>query len=260
LSIERGLAQSKFGVVVLSRNFFKKEWTQRELDALLLKEETTEKVILPIWHNITEEEVGKFNPLLVDKIGVSTEKSIDYIAQQIVSVVKEKKSDKAAVYINSKKRTKKKPNPQILSALNEEQEKINEERGNIKQVVYILGFIIVAILFITVARVIYITFTEETIENPPEVVLEDCEFRSYEVSCRIFNSFTDKILIKIEIEAILKTPDGDKIVRPQLSFYSSGGQPLQSSICRTEWSYNPKLSNLNSRNMKVTVRKNSLFR
>ncbi len=33
-SIDRGLANSRFGVVVLSEHFFRKEWTQKELDGL----------------------------------------------------------------------------------------------------------------------------------------------------------------------------------------------------------------------------------
>jgi hypothetical protein len=33
-SIDRGLAESKAGLVVLSRHFFTKEWPQMELDAL----------------------------------------------------------------------------------------------------------------------------------------------------------------------------------------------------------------------------------
>jgi predicted nucleotide-binding protein len=35
--IDRGLRSSKFGVVILSPSFFKKSWTQYELDGLLAK-------------------------------------------------------------------------------------------------------------------------------------------------------------------------------------------------------------------------------
>ena len=35
--IEEGLLNSRFGVVILSENFFKKEWPQKELDALISK-------------------------------------------------------------------------------------------------------------------------------------------------------------------------------------------------------------------------------
>ncbi|BAZ65486.1 MAG: toll/interleukin-1 receptor domain-containing protein [Pelatocladus maniniholoensis HA4357-MV3] len=37
-SIDQGLSQSKYGIVVLSPNFFRKKWTQRELDGLAARE------------------------------------------------------------------------------------------------------------------------------------------------------------------------------------------------------------------------------
>jgi hypothetical protein len=46
-SIDQGLAQSRFGVVILSPNFFAKEWPQKELDALVSREDGGQKVILP---------------------------------------------------------------------------------------------------------------------------------------------------------------------------------------------------------------------
>lgn len=47
-SIDRGLANSRFGVVVLSSAFFAKNWTQYELDGLVANEMEGVKVILPI--------------------------------------------------------------------------------------------------------------------------------------------------------------------------------------------------------------------
>lgn len=34
-SIERGLAKSRYGIIIVSKNFFAKEWPQKELDALI---------------------------------------------------------------------------------------------------------------------------------------------------------------------------------------------------------------------------------
>ena len=45
--IDRGLASSQFGVVVLSEAFFKKEWPQRELDGLVTLETQGRSRILP---------------------------------------------------------------------------------------------------------------------------------------------------------------------------------------------------------------------
>ena len=37
-AIDRGLAQSRFGIVILSKAFFAKEWPQYELDGLTERE------------------------------------------------------------------------------------------------------------------------------------------------------------------------------------------------------------------------------
>ena len=60
--IDQGLAKSRFGVVILSRHFFAKEWPQKELDALVSREDGKTKVILPIWHEIAKDDVVKALP------------------------------------------------------------------------------------------------------------------------------------------------------------------------------------------------------
>jgi hypothetical protein len=61
-SIDRGLRDSRFGIVILSHAFFSKPWPQRELDGLTARESIDKKVILPIWHNLTREEVSHYSP------------------------------------------------------------------------------------------------------------------------------------------------------------------------------------------------------
>jgi hypothetical protein len=56
-SIDRGLAGCRFGIVVISPNFLHKEWPQRELDGLVTREIGGKKVILPVWHNISAEQI-----------------------------------------------------------------------------------------------------------------------------------------------------------------------------------------------------------
>ena len=63
--IDRGLSKSRFGIVVLSRNFIKKGWTNYELDGIITKVVSGEQVLLPIWHNITKQEVVEFSPSLM---------------------------------------------------------------------------------------------------------------------------------------------------------------------------------------------------
>ena len=66
--IDEGLARSRFGIVVLSRAFFDKGWPNYELDGLVTRTVTGEQVLLPIWHNVSKQDVMGYNPLLVDKL------------------------------------------------------------------------------------------------------------------------------------------------------------------------------------------------
>lgn len=83
-SIDRGLAQSRYGVVVLSPHFFAKEWPQKELDGLVAREVGSGKIILPVWHNVTWEEVSRFSPTLADKLAVSTARGLDAVVEEIL--------------------------------------------------------------------------------------------------------------------------------------------------------------------------------
>ena len=86
--IDAGLAQSRFGIVVLSHAFFEKNWTQYELDGLVTREMTGEQVILPLWHKITKAEVISYSPSLADKIARNTSDfTIAEIAQEIADVI-----------------------------------------------------------------------------------------------------------------------------------------------------------------------------
>lgn len=62
--IDVGLAQSKYGVVVLSPAFFGKESPNKELDGLVAREDGSGKVVLPVWHNFTASDVLRYSPLL----------------------------------------------------------------------------------------------------------------------------------------------------------------------------------------------------
>jgi len=83
-SIDNGLKNSRYGIVVLSEAFFGKEWPQRELDGLFAREINGEKVILPIWHKISKNEVMKFSPIIADMLALNTSSfTIEEIAKEI---------------------------------------------------------------------------------------------------------------------------------------------------------------------------------
>jgi len=87
--IDRGLAKSRFGVVVLSKSFFGKGWTNYELDGLVTKATTGDQVLLPIWHDITKQELIDYSPSLADKLARSTgTHTVEEIAAEIAEVIR----------------------------------------------------------------------------------------------------------------------------------------------------------------------------
>lgn len=86
--IDAGLRDSRFGLVILSPSFFKKDWTQHELDGLVAKEIGGGKVILPIWHRVTRDEVVAQSPTLADKLALnSSVHSLDDIVSEIQNLL-----------------------------------------------------------------------------------------------------------------------------------------------------------------------------
>jgi len=87
-SIDRGLANSRYGIVVLSPNFFAKEWPQKELDGLASREVSGEKVILPVWHNITADQVRKYSPTLADRVAVSSSRGLKHVVAELLRAMR----------------------------------------------------------------------------------------------------------------------------------------------------------------------------
>ncbi len=87
-SIDRGLINSKYGIVVLSKHFFAKEWPQKELDGLFQKEVEGRKVILPIWHGVEHSDVVEYSPILADKIAVKSQDGLVTVVESILRAMK----------------------------------------------------------------------------------------------------------------------------------------------------------------------------
>jgi hypothetical protein len=87
-AIDRGLAHSQYGVVILSNHFFSKRWPQRELDGLIARDDSERNVILPVWHSVTIDEVRNFSPMLSGIMAVRTEDGLGKVVRSIVEVVR----------------------------------------------------------------------------------------------------------------------------------------------------------------------------
>jgi len=89
-SIDKGLLNSNYGIVVLSKAFFSKKWPQYEINGLTSREIEGQKVILPVWHGVTRQDVLKYSPTLADKVAVAThKKSILRVAEALAKVLNE---------------------------------------------------------------------------------------------------------------------------------------------------------------------------
>ena len=82
-SINGGIKNSKNCIIVLSKYFFKKKWTMAELRAIVNKHIEGEIALIPIYHNVTFQEVKRDYPMLSDLIGVSSEIGYEKVAEKI---------------------------------------------------------------------------------------------------------------------------------------------------------------------------------
>jgi TIR domain len=99
--IDQGLAESRFGVVILSMAFFAKDWPQRELNGLAALESPHRKVILPIWHGVDQAVVARYSPLLASKLAVCTDKGLGAVATEVLKVVIPMRAEEIGLALNS---------------------------------------------------------------------------------------------------------------------------------------------------------------
>lgn len=93
-SIEKGLLTSEAAIVVLSPNFFIKPWTKNELSALTnIKNARGKDCIIPIWYNVSKEDVLKNVPLLADICAINNTKDFSEISKNILDIVNALKND-----------------------------------------------------------------------------------------------------------------------------------------------------------------------
>jgi hypothetical protein len=87
-SIEKGLARSRYGVVVFSPKFLSKNWPMAELDGLFAREMDGHKVILPVWHKITSARLKKILPMQADKYAPRSSEGVEEVARKLVEAIR----------------------------------------------------------------------------------------------------------------------------------------------------------------------------
>lgn len=84
-----GLRHSRAGVVILSPDFFAKRWPRWELDGLTARQLAGEEnVILPVLHEVQEDDVRSYSPPLADLVAAKSSDGVDAVADAVVRVLR----------------------------------------------------------------------------------------------------------------------------------------------------------------------------
>jgi hypothetical protein len=88
-SLDCGLANCRYGIVIFSKAFLrKKKWTEYELNSLFALEQPGRKIILPIWHGITREDVLEYGAGFANRLAkVSSKDSYDDIVESLLGLL-----------------------------------------------------------------------------------------------------------------------------------------------------------------------------
>ncbi len=88
--LNAGINASRFGILVLSKAFFGKDWTEYELNTLESLTVTEDYILFPIWHNISVEELRAYRASLANIFARSTAThTIEEIAIEIHEIIHE---------------------------------------------------------------------------------------------------------------------------------------------------------------------------
>jgi len=71
-SIEEGIKDSKKCILILTPEFLQNPgWTKKEFNSIFTKEMIfNERIVIPIWHNVTKEDIYDYSPSLADTVAL----------------------------------------------------------------------------------------------------------------------------------------------------------------------------------------------
>lgn len=89
-SIENGLKKCKKCIVIISPNFISNTgWTKTEFNSVFTREIfKNENVFIPIWHNVTKEQVYEYSPSLADKFALDSSIGADQLVHKLIATLK----------------------------------------------------------------------------------------------------------------------------------------------------------------------------
>lgn len=86
-SINKGLTVSNHALIILSKHFFDKGWTNAELQAIFSKSITEKYKILIIYHGITHNDVIKIYPLLADRKAIDSSIGVEKLTEELFNAI-----------------------------------------------------------------------------------------------------------------------------------------------------------------------------
>jgi len=86
-SIEKGMKESVYGILLLSPAYLKKGWTNYEMDTLLRDNIEKDKKLLPIWHNVTKQEVEERHSGLAGIVAIKSDVGLPEIIKNLAGVM-----------------------------------------------------------------------------------------------------------------------------------------------------------------------------
>ena len=90
-TIESGLKETDYCIIIISKNFLTNEgWTKTEFNSIFTREILQkQKIILPIWHEVSAENVYEYCPSLVDRFAANWSEGKEQVANKIKNRIRD---------------------------------------------------------------------------------------------------------------------------------------------------------------------------
>jgi hypothetical protein len=86
-SINEGLVNSRYGLLLISEAFLAKGWPGYEMDVLIRDQIERRRVLLPIWHGVDAETVRAHQPGLAGVFALNTEHGVYELVVELAGVM-----------------------------------------------------------------------------------------------------------------------------------------------------------------------------
>lgn len=86
-AIEQGLRDSTFGILLISKAYLEKPWTNYEMDTLIRQSIEQGKKLLPIWHQVDKDEVEARHTGLSGIVSVRSEVGLRNVIDKLIGVL-----------------------------------------------------------------------------------------------------------------------------------------------------------------------------